>query len=86
MRYALSMIHGYCFGYCVYVLAVKPAFITPFGEKLGKKLGKVGEVDVMGKSGDSEQNSRAQTAFFESWVNLGKAGSMMKHVEKQTSK
>ena len=32
MRYALSMIHGYCFGYCVYVLAVKPAFITPFGD------------------------------------------------------
>lgn len=27
MRYALSVIHGYCFGYCVYVLAVKPTFI-----------------------------------------------------------
>eukprot|EP00438_Fugacium_kawagutii_P021794 Skav213866 [mRNA] locus=scaffold728:24534:30199:+ [translate_table: standard] len=28
MRYALSAIHGYCFGYCVYVLAVQPSFIA----------------------------------------------------------
>ncbi|CAE7225194.1 unnamed protein product [Symbiodinium pilosum] len=27
VRYGLSLIHGYCFGYCVYVLAVKPTFI-----------------------------------------------------------
>eukprot|EP00434_Breviolum_minutum_P045211 symbB.v1.2.040477.t1/scaffold7268.1/size12224/2 len=28
MRYALNAIHGYCFGYCVYVLAVVPTFTT----------------------------------------------------------
>ncbi|CAJ1432272.1 unnamed protein product [Effrenium voratum] len=28
MRYVLSVVHGYCFGYCVYVLAVKPMFIS----------------------------------------------------------
>eukprot|EP00913_Durusdinium_trenchii_P011382 g10693.t1 len=27
LRYGLNLIHGYCFGYCVYVLAVKPSFI-----------------------------------------------------------
>eukprot|EP00439_Symbiodinium_sp_Y106_P050624 s746_g6.t1 len=31
MRWALSAIHGYCFGYCIYVLAVKPTFIQTRG-------------------------------------------------------
>ena len=37
MRYALGWIHGYCFGYCVYVLAVKPLYISPHGENRKKK-------------------------------------------------